>query len=266
MLSDFSDRNLNEFIDTLFERLDKIEQRLGNLEQASIFIPDSGLDPRAIHDNVSNEIEALTEKQSPDIDDIVIIEDSENDYSKKKVKLLNIGGGGSSTRTLLYDSDDESISWPVTSIDITGISPSFTDLEMQIDLQTDGVSSYDTRNYIYFNGDTTHANYQTSLFVFGSASIMLVESEPRMINATISGGGSDRYSSSLIRIPLYTGSHYKNIFVQAFLHETNAPFTYGLIHHGEWINTDTIDQITIVPYTGGTQFVVGSRVRLWGST
>ena len=49
-------------------------------------------DPNAIHDNVANEISAITEKGAPVDDDLILIEDSEASYVKKKVKKINMGG------------------------------------------------------------------------------------------------------------------------------------------------------------------------------
>lgn len=54
-----------------------------------------GADPAAIHDNISGEIAALTEKVSPVSADLVIIEDSGDSNTKKKVQLGNLPGGGS---------------------------------------------------------------------------------------------------------------------------------------------------------------------------
>ena len=48
-----------------------------------------GLDADAIHDNVSGEINAITEKTTPVDDDVILIEDSADSYNKKKVKKSN---------------------------------------------------------------------------------------------------------------------------------------------------------------------------------
>ena len=48
-------------------------------------------DPDAIHDNVAGEINDIAEKEIPHDDDLVIIEDSEADWVKKKVKRKNLG-------------------------------------------------------------------------------------------------------------------------------------------------------------------------------
>lgn len=52
-------------------------------------------DINAIHDNVANEVSALSEKTSINDNDLVIIEDSEASYVKKKVKASNLPGQGS---------------------------------------------------------------------------------------------------------------------------------------------------------------------------
>lgn len=63
--------------------------------------PGGGTDANAIHDNVSGEIHAITEKTTPADADEIIIEDSEDSYAKKRVQIANLpagtGGGGSIT-------------------------------------------------------------------------------------------------------------------------------------------------------------------------
>ncbi len=51
-------------------------------------------DPDAIHDDVSGEIHALTEKTTPEDNDELIIEDSSASYVKKRIKIGNIAAGG----------------------------------------------------------------------------------------------------------------------------------------------------------------------------
>lgn len=51
-------------------------------------------DPDAIHSHQSGEIQALTEKTTPVDADVVVIEDSEDSWAKKKVALSEIGTGG----------------------------------------------------------------------------------------------------------------------------------------------------------------------------
>jgi len=65
-------------------------------------IPESSLvtDTDAIHDNVSGEIAAITEKASPISADIVVIEDSAASNVKKRVQIGNFPGGAAETVTL----------------------------------------------------------------------------------------------------------------------------------------------------------------------
>jgi hypothetical protein len=55
--------------------------------------PATATDADAIHDNVANEISAITEKTVPADADLVIIEDSAASYVKKKVQISNLPGG-----------------------------------------------------------------------------------------------------------------------------------------------------------------------------
>ncbi len=50
----------------------------------------TGTDSTAIHDNVAGEINALTEKADPHDDDELLIEDSEDSYNKKKIKISRL--------------------------------------------------------------------------------------------------------------------------------------------------------------------------------
>jgi hypothetical protein len=64
-------------------------------------------DGSAIHDNESGEINAITEKTSPVDNDVILIEDSEDDYTKKRVKKSSLSAGGDGHITILpwsYDS------------------------------------------------------------------------------------------------------------------------------------------------------------------
>ena len=63
----------------------------------------SGTDANAIHDNVSSEISAITEKASPVSADLLIIEDSAASNAKKRVQVGNLGVGQVQTINVLFD-------------------------------------------------------------------------------------------------------------------------------------------------------------------
>lgn len=65
-----------------------------NVHVCPLFASDTATDADAIHDNVSGEINAISEKGSPVSADLLLIEDSEDTNSKKKVQLGNLPGGG----------------------------------------------------------------------------------------------------------------------------------------------------------------------------
>jgi len=56
----------------------------------------TGADANAIHDNVSAEISAITEKTTPVSADLLLIEDSAASNAKKRVQVGNLPGGGGS--------------------------------------------------------------------------------------------------------------------------------------------------------------------------
>lgn len=69
--------------------------------------PGGKVDEYAIHDNEADEISALAEKGSPADADLVIIEDSEAGFAKKKTEIGNLGGGGASSFLGLSDTPND---------------------------------------------------------------------------------------------------------------------------------------------------------------
>ena len=60
---------------------------------ASHMISAIGTDSNAIHDNISGEIDTISEKSTPVDADIIIIEDSADSFNKKKVQISNLPTG-----------------------------------------------------------------------------------------------------------------------------------------------------------------------------
>jgi hypothetical protein len=63
--------------------------------EITIEFGDAATDGSAIHDNEANEISAITEKEEPVAGDLIIVEDSEDGYTKKSVDIANLPGGSS---------------------------------------------------------------------------------------------------------------------------------------------------------------------------
>lgn len=71
-------------------------------DNASWAAPD---DPDAIHDNVAGEISLITEKVTPVSADLLLIEDSADSNSKKRVQIGNLPGGGGGGGSALQGSN-----------------------------------------------------------------------------------------------------------------------------------------------------------------
>ena len=101
----------------------------------------------------SGEINALTEKTTLSDNDIVLIEDSEDNYEKKKVKKINLSPIISEI-TISSDCD---------YIDFTGLD---SDIDGGYILECAIVNhaTSDTGYYLYVNGDTTNSNYKGQYF------------------------------------------------------------------------------------------------------
>jgi len=66
----------------------------------------AGADTDAIHDNVSAEISAITEKLTPVAADLIVIEDSAAANVKKRVQVGNLPGGGGGNHLGHFDAND----------------------------------------------------------------------------------------------------------------------------------------------------------------
>lgn len=109
-------------------------------------------DNDAIHDNVTGEINAITEKASPALSDILLIEDSEASYAKKKIQITNLPlasgtGGGTSFPT------DYMVLAYLSSNQNNIATATFT--TVQLDTETiDVASEFNTSTYIYTASST----------------------------------------------------------------------------------------------------------------
>ena len=77
----------------------------------------SGTDADAIHDNVADEIHLVTEKASPVAADVILGEDSEDSWNKKRFPLTGLlGGGGASASSYARVYNSGNISVPDSSV------------------------------------------------------------------------------------------------------------------------------------------------------
>jgi hypothetical protein len=82
----------------------------GGTNLSTIINNAAGTDVNAIHDNVANEITAITEKTTVDMQDEIIIEDSDDSYNKKSMKRITfvrpIDNSTTSTSSLTPNIDE----------------------------------------------------------------------------------------------------------------------------------------------------------------
>lgn len=111
-------------------------------------------DVNAIHDNVSAEISAVTEKATSVDADIVLIEDSEDSNAKKKVQLVNLPSSGVSE---LSDLSDVNTSTPTDKFILVADG---TDFESRLLLEADisNLQSYLTAEINDLSAVVTWAN------------------------------------------------------------------------------------------------------------
>jgi len=142
-----------------------------------------GADADAIHDNVSAEISAVTEKTTPVSADLLLIEDSADSNSKKRVQIGNLPGGGSAADSQYFDAYD--------STGGTSIDAGWTDVPLITERKK--------------TSDFTH--------VASSAEVTIGEDGTYLVHASVSvdaSSGTSR-SDSLTRLMIDTGSGYVEV-------------------------------------------------------
>jgi hypothetical protein len=101
----------------------------------------SGSDPDAIHDNVSGEISAVTEKTTPVDADLVLIEDSAGGNVKRKAQVGNLpGGGGGGGGGGLITPAVKTLTVEITSDQVVATAGAFVDWD-QTDSDSDAPPS-----------------------------------------------------------------------------------------------------------------------------
>jgi hypothetical protein len=119
-------------------------------------------------------------------------------------------------------------------------------------------------NTIYFNGDTTNANYPAKrLLGSGTAasSDQTTTIKPGFFN-NLAGTTASTFANSEVYIPNYTGSNSKSFSVDTAT-ENNGTEAYMAFVAGRWTGTAAITSITFTPESGNN-FVANSTFSLYG--
>jgi len=179
--------------------LDSADGNLYLIDEADVVTPVGSA--TAFHSDADGEIDGLTEKATPVAGDLILIEDSEDGFAKKKLDVDNLPGGGGGGLVLL---EQHTASSSAILAFTTGITSTYDDYLLEIvDLivatnnvalgmqySADGGSSYETGSNYYSAGSyiqnggslgTQGANPGTS-FILGAG---LTNTVSRPFQATL---------------------------------------------------------------------------------
>jgi hypothetical protein len=160
----------------------------------------SASDSAAIHDNVSGEINAITGKDTPVSDDVILIEDSAASYAKKKVLLSNLPGSSAVNQQVVFtvDGELEVVSGTLRIPNVTGrtltmskvyliIDTAPVDASIIVDIHKDGTTIFTTQGNrpAITTGNTT--GQSTSLDVTSWADGSYLTMDVDQIGSTTAG-------------------------------------------------------------------------------
>ena len=151
------------------------------------------------------------------------------------------------------------LSTTTASVTFSSIASTYTDLLVKVSARTDNT---DTPIYIYFNSDTTNANYSVRrLLGTGSAASSASFSAPYVIYADVSTYTASTFGNAEVYIPNYLVSSNKSMSIDS-VNENNATGAEAVLTAGLWSNTAAITSIKFQPLTGN--FATYSTFYLYG--
>lgn len=224
-----------------------------------------GTDDDAIHDNVSGEIAAITEKTVPHDDDLLLIEDSEASNAKKRLKISNLpsggGGGGGGGLELI---EEITVSSSVASITFSSIPGSYDDLVLEMELETADAADQDRPVINVGNGSVdTGSNYAYVLHYRGSTNAENKSgNDTKMLGpVTLMGAGAVSGATGMSRMTFYRYAEndaWTSVQMWGFANGGDYYFQDG---GGVWRSTAVIDTIQVAAEGGNLE---GGRARLYG--
>jgi hypothetical protein len=137
------------------------------------------------------------------------------------------------------------------TIDFIGIPQIYTDLLIKGSARN---TSTNATLLMYFNGDTTAANYVQKK-LYGDSSTKYSTSLENWYGAgyvSVSTSTANTFGTMDIYMPSYTANNYKSFSTDA-VSESNASVAdsaYQTFIHGSWLSTAPITSITISVYGG----------------
>jgi hypothetical protein len=150
------------------------------------------------------------------------------------------------------------------NFDVSSIDQTYDHLLIRMILRTDASNTADGI-HLYFNNDTTAANYRRILHTASSASHAVGPGNDNLImNTSGASSTASDFSNSEIRILEYTGSKRKTVYVSnAFRRDATDGDTNHTMFN--WENTAAINRITVAVDNDPTnELVSGSYLEIIG--
>jgi hypothetical protein len=139
----------------------------------------------------------------------------------------------------------------------------YTDLKIVMSCRN--VTNTETVGAVYFNSDTTDANYSARRILGnGSSASSLSNANPYFFYMDTTGETASTFANCEMYIPNYTGSTAKSVSAESVT-ENNATAALAVMVAGLWTGTAAINAIQIRPYSaGGGNFAANSTFYLYG--
>jgi hypothetical protein len=149
------------------------------------------------------------------------------------------------------------------NIEFTSIPATYTDLLVKLSARN--VTNTEATGAIYFNNDTTNANYTARRILGDGASASSASTtNPYFFYMSFSTDTASTFANVEVYIPNYAGSNKKSVSADTVT-ENNATTAYAVLVAGLWDNTSAITSVKLQPYTAGAgNFAQYSSATLYG--
>lgn len=147
--------------------------------------------------------------------------------------------------------------------DVSNIPQGYSNMTLQLFARSD-VSDTGDSVAVFFNGDTTAANYRRGGRISGSADFNVVSDDPYAFAVPAATATANYFGSMAVNIQNYSNSsYYKSVTVTAS-ERRDGSVIYNYITSLHWESANAITQVTVQPDGYATdEFIAGSRLQIW---
>lgn len=158
--------------------------------------------------------------------------------------------------------DHITLTGTAANLDFQNISQDYKDLKLTFKLRTDRISASENI-FLYFNNDSTAANYYWQLLYGRDAAAGAQEGDSHVITTTPADSSpADYFGFGHIIVRRYTEAELHHAYAVSVARRTSTQ-QENTINSVHWEIANAVTCITLTPQTG-TNFVAGSEVILYG--